>query len=147
MLRNTCCLLHACACAHTHTHTHRHTSLLHSLFPSQSALPAGGASWPPAPSSILPASLSWVPPYPSHLLISLLNSRRQRGSRGRGEMDGPGGGAEGPGRESWGGRSSGLLQPPCRPGAKLSGTGGGGEAVSRLCRAPTQQDLPRDAPH
>ena len=83
-----------------------------------------GTSWPPAPSSILPASLSRVPPYPSHLLISLLNSRRQRGS-GRGEMDGPGEGVEGPGRESWGGRSSGLLQPPCQAGAKLSGTGVG----------------------
>lgn len=118
----------------THTHTHSHASLHHSFFPSQSALPAGGASWPPAPSSILPASLSWVPPYPSHLLISLLNSRRQRSSHGRGEMDGPGGGGEGPGRERWGGRSSGLLQPPVgrERSSQARGAGGGGvQALSR----------------
>ena len=119
-----CTETHAVSYTHARAHTRRHASLLHSLFPSRSALPARGTSWPPAPSSILPASLSRVPPYPSHLLISLLNSRRQRGS-GRGEMDGPGEGVEGPGRESWGGRSSGLLQPPCQAGAKLSGTGVG----------------------
>lgn len=117
------------------THTHTGTPpFFNSLFPSQSALPARGTSWPPAPSSILLASLSWVHPYPSHLLILLLNSRRQRGSHGRGEMDGLGAGVEGPGRESWGGRSSGLLQPLCQAGAKLSGTGsGGGLDGVRLC--------------
>ena len=71
-------LWHLLTCHPAPPHTRRHASLLHSLFPSRSALPARGTSWPPAPSSILPASLSRVPPYPSHLLISLLNSRRQR---------------------------------------------------------------------
>lgn len=88
-------------CTDTHAHTHTQPLYAHTrhigttLPPAQPpplwpALPAGGADWPPAPSSILPASTSLAPRYPSHLLISLLNSRRQGGSCGRGEMDGPG---------------------------------------------------------
>ena len=59
--------------------------------PGRPALPAGGTYWPPAPSSILPASLSLVSPYLSHLFILLLNSRRWRGSCACRETDGPGG--------------------------------------------------------
>lgn len=91
--------VHKLPCAQTHTLTHpppmhTHQAHTHSSLCSPSrwpALPAGGTSWPPAPSSILPASPSLASPYPSHLLISLLNSRRRRGSCGRGEMDGPAG--------------------------------------------------------
>lgn len=54
-----------------------------------SLLPQAPAG-PTALSSILPASCSLVHPYPSHLLISQLNTRRQRGSHGRREMNEPG---------------------------------------------------------
>lgn len=134
------CPVHTSAgsCVHTHsslarTRAHRHTSL-RNLLPGRPALPARGACWPPAPSSILPASPSLVPPYPSHLLILLLDSRRPRGSCGRGEMDGPGKGAEGPASDAARGRSAG-------PPGPLSGLGGCGSchAVSSLaCKDPLQ---------
>lgn len=88
---------------YTRSHTHSppctragHTGAPPSTAPSLLAGPSCHRPLrPPAPSSILPASLSLVPWYPSHLLILLLNSRRRHGSCGRGEMDGPGGGGEG----------------------------------------------------
>lgn len=108
----------------THTSPRAHTSAqarLPAAPPGRPALPARGTSWPPAPSSILSASLSLVSPYPSHLLISLLDSRRRCGSCGRGEMDGPGGVGAG---------------ERCLESTELRAPQSRGQPGSRSCRAP-----------